>query len=182
MIMSKLLRYGRRQLHTIVSRDITKPSSPTPSHLKTYNLSLLDQCSPNSYIPIVVFYPSSNVYRSPIDQTLDLKKSLSQTLTLYYPFAGRLKQYHPTYVDCNDHGVEFIEACNDSSMSDFLQQSHHEDFDQLIPNDLIWFDPNLEGDKDDNNITCPLAVQVNHFACGGVAVATSGPWNQDNQL
>ncbi|GKF76346.1 deacetylvindoline O-acetyltransferase [Tanacetum coccineum] len=125
MIMSKLLRYGRRQLHTIVSRDIIKPSSPTPPHLKTYNLSLLDQCSPNSYMPIVMFYPSSNIYPSSFDKTQ------------YYPFAGRLKQHHPTYVDCNDHGVEFIEACNDGSMSDFLQQSHHEDFDQLIPNDLI---------------------------------------------
>ncbi|PWA93298.1 deacetylvindoline O-acetyltransferase [Artemisia annua] len=173
MIMSKLLRLAKRQHHTIVSRDIIKPSSPTPNQLKTYNLSLLDQCAPNSYMPIVAFYPSSKIYQSSVDKTSELKNSLSQTLTQYYPFAGRLKQYGPKCVDCNDYGVEFIEACNDSSLSDFLQHSKHKDFDQLFPNDLIWYNPKLKGDKDENNITCPLGVQVNHFACGGMAVATS---------
>ncbi|PWA58235.1 deacetylvindoline O-acetyltransferase [Artemisia annua] len=172
-MMSKLLRFSKRQLHTIVSRDIIKPSSPTPSHLKTYNLSLLDRITANAYMPVVAFYPRSSVYQSSLDKTLELKNSLSHTLTQYYPFAGKTKKISPTYVDCNDEGVEFIEACNDSSLSDFLQHSEHEDLNKLFPNDLIWFHPNRKCDDDGLSSTCPLAVQVNHFACGGVAVAIS---------
>ncbi|GKA33134.1 deacetylvindoline O-acetyltransferase [Tanacetum coccineum] len=108
-----------------------KPSSPTPRHLKAYNLSVYDQLSPNAYMPVVAFYPSSNTYQS--------------------------------------NGVEFIEASNDNMLSDFLQHSKQEDLDQLFPNDLICFHSYLKGDS----ITCPLNVQVNHFACGWVAVATS---------
>ncbi|PWA99721.1 deacetylvindoline O-acetyltransferase [Artemisia annua] len=172
-MMIKLLRYCKRQFHTIVSKDIIKPSSPTPCHLKTYNLSLFDRIMINAYMPVVAFYPSSGVYQRSLDKTLELKNSLSHTLTQYYPFAGKMKKISPTYVDCNDEGVEFIEACNDSSLSDFLQHSEHEDLNKLFPNDLIWFHPNRKCDDDGTSSTCPLAVQVNHFACGGVAVAIS---------
>ena len=151
--MIKLLRYSKRQLHTIVSRDIIKPSSPTPCHLKTYNLSLFDRIMVNAYMPVVAFYPSSSVYQSSLDKTLELKNSLSHTLTQYYPFAGKMKKISPTYVDCNDEGVEFIEACNDSSLSDFLQHSEHEDFNKLFPNDLIWFRPNRKCDEDGTSST-----------------------------
>ncbi|PWA65997.1 deacetylvindoline O-acetyltransferase [Artemisia annua] len=169
-MMNKLLRFGRRHLHTIVSRDIIKPSSPTA---KTYNLSLFDQMSSHLYIPIVAFYPGSSIYKSSRDKTLELKNSLSETLNKYYPFAGRLKQHDPTYVDCNDKGVEFVEASNDSPLSDFLRRSEHEDLDQLFPNDLMWFHPNLKGENDEKGVACASSVQVNHFACGGVAVAIS---------
>ncbi|GJV50995.1 deacetylvindoline O-acetyltransferase [Tanacetum coccineum] len=147
-----------------------KPSSPTPCRLKAYNLSVYDQLAPSAYMPIVAFYPPTSKSSSPRERTtLELKNSLSQTLSQYYPFAGRLNS--PTYVDCNDNGVEFIEASNnDMLLSDFLQRSNHEDLDQLFPNDLICYHPYLKGDS---SITCPLSVQVNHFACGGVAVATS---------
>ncbi|KAK9072882.1 hypothetical protein SSX86_009317 [Deinandra increscens subsp. villosa] len=170
-MLSKLLRFGRRQLHTIVSREIIKPSSPTPSHFKTYNLSLFDQIANNSYMPIVAFYPNLDQSSHDKTRTLELKYSLAKTLTQYYPFAGRVKKTHPTYVDCNDEGVEYIEASNDNSLSDFLQRSEHEDLDPLFPNDLIWFDPRIRGDTE--GVTCPLAVQVTQFACGGVAVASS---------
>ncbi|KAK9072884.1 hypothetical protein SSX86_009319 [Deinandra increscens subsp. villosa] len=170
-MLSKLLRFGRRQLHTVVSREIIKPSSPTPSHSKTYNLSLFDQMAINSHTPIVAFYPNLDKSSEAKTQSLELKNSLSKTLTHYYPFAGRVMKSGATNVDCNDEGVEYIEASNDSSLSDFLQQSHHEDFDPLFPNDLIWFDPHIRGDTE--GVTCPLAVQVNRFACGGVAVAST---------
>jgi len=35
----------------IISRETIKPSSPTPSHLKTLKFSLFDQIAPKSYIP-----------------------------------------------------------------------------------------------------------------------------------
>ncbi|KAJ0805878.1 putative deacetylvindoline O-acetyltransferase [Helianthus annuus] len=168
-MLSKLQRFGRRQLHTIVSREIIKPSSPTPSHSKTYNLSLFDQISLNSHTPIVAFY--QNIEQSSHHITLKLKNSLSKTLVQYYPFAGRVKKSSPSFVDCNDEGVEYIEASNDSSLSDFLQQLKHEDLDPLFPNDLIWFHPRIRGDTE--GVTCPLAVQVTRFTCGGVAVAST---------
>ncbi|XP_071740664.1 acyltransferase-like [Rutidosis leptorrhynchoides] len=175
VIISKVLRFGRKKLHTIVSRDKIKPSSPTPFHSKTYNLSLLDQIAVNSYMPIVAIYPSTNAYQSPREKTLELKNSLSKVLTHYYPFAGKMKKMGPTFVDCNDEGVEFIEACNTSSLSDFLQESVHEDLDQLFPDDRIWFKRRIKSSSDDENTSneSPFSVQVNHFACGGIAVATS---------
>ncbi|KAI3739862.1 hypothetical protein L2E82_30274 [Cichorium intybus] len=172
-MISKLLRCGRRQFHTIVSRDVIKPSSPTPSHLKTYHLSLFDQISVNAYMPVVAFYQSSSINQTSHDKTVQLKNSLSHTLNQYYPFAGRLAKAGPSYVECNDEGVEFIEACNDDPLSDFLQRSKHEDLDQLFPDDLIWYKSNHKGHNDENETTSPLSIQVNHFSCGGVAVAVS---------
>ncbi|PWA61445.1 transferase, Chloramphenicol acetyltransferase-like domain protein [Artemisia annua] len=157
---------------TIISKEFIKPSSPTPTHLKTYNLSLFDQISIPTFIPIVLFYP--NTARSSHDKTLDLKKSLSKTLTKYYPFAGRHAKIAPNYVDCNDHGAEFLEATIDSTLTDFLQNSQHEDFDQLFPYNQVWTTSNNHGrEGKSDEVIIPLAVQVNHFKCGGMAVATS---------
>ncbi|KAI7744057.1 hypothetical protein M8C21_006682, partial [Ambrosia artemisiifolia] len=171
-MISSLMRFGRRQLHTVVHREIIKPSSPTPSHLKTYNLSLFDQIVTNTFTPIVAFYPTTNVYGSFHDKTPDLKKSLSETLTKYYPFAGRHPKIAPTYVDCNDDGVEFLEASIDSTLSDFLQKSQHEDFNRLCPNGLVWYE-SIYNKHDPSDNVAPLAIQVNHFECGGIALAAS---------
>nr|GFB64762.1 acylsugar acyltransferase 3-like [Tanacetum cinerariifolium] len=94
-MISSLVRFGsRRKLHTIVSREIMKPSSPTPSHLKTYNLSMFDQLAPDAYVPLVIFYPNySNIDLNSRLKLLDMKKSLSQTLTQYYPFAVQVNQF-----------------------------------------------------------------------------------------
>ncbi|KAM0037102.1 putative transferase [Helianthus debilis subsp. tardiflorus] len=70
-----------------------------------------------------------------------------QTLTKYYPFAGRHANIAPTYVDCNDHGAEFIEASIDGVLSDFLQHWQHGDLDQLFPNERTWNNSN-RGDQD----------------------------------
>ncbi|KAI3740503.1 hypothetical protein L2E82_30962 [Cichorium intybus] len=124
-------------------------------------------------MPVVAFYPCSGIYQSANDKTLELKKSLSHTLSQYYPYAGRLARAFPTHVECNDEGVEFTEASNDSPLTDFLQHSKHEDLDQLFPDDLIWFNPNRKGHNNENKFNKPLSIQVNHFSCGGVAVAAS---------
>ncbi|KAI3781083.1 hypothetical protein L2E82_11082 [Cichorium intybus] len=173
-VISNLVRFGRRQLHTIVSREIIKPSSPTASHLKTYNLSLLDQINAGTFMPMITFYPNTDVYRSSHDKTLDLKNSLSQTLTKYYPFAGRHARVGASYVDCNDNGAEFLEASIDTTLSDFLQNSQHKDLDQFFPHGLVNFESNRgEDDLQSDDQVTPLEVQVNHFECGGVAVAAS---------
>ncbi|CAI9281156.1 unnamed protein product [Lactuca saligna] len=174
-MLGSLIRFGRRQLHTIVSKDIIKPSSPTPSHLKTFNLSIIDQAMVNTFIPFVTFYPNTGLHPSSHDKTLTLKKSLSETLTKYYPFAGRHAKVAPTFVDCNDHGAEFLEASIDSTLSDFLKNSLHRDLDQFFPHGLVNERSNRPPHDDDlqSNGVIPLAVQINHFECGGVAVAMS---------
>ncbi|KAL4567411.1 hypothetical protein LXL04_022995 [Taraxacum kok-saghyz] len=124
-------------------------------------------------MPMVTFYPNTN--HSSHDKTLDLKNSLSRALTKYYPFAGTLDKVTPTYVDCNDNGADFLEASIDSKLSDFLTKSKHEDLDQLFPHGLVDYRSKRGDDHDlqsDDKVN-PLAVQVNHFECGGVAVAVS---------
>ncbi|PWA64018.1 transferase, Chloramphenicol acetyltransferase-like domain protein [Artemisia annua] len=169
-IISRLVKFSRRQLHTIVSKDFIKPSSPTPSNLKTYNLSLLDQTSTNTFMPMVALFPNSHVCR---DKTLDLKSSLSRTLTKYYPFAGRLDKLAPAFIDCNDDGAEFLEASVDGTLSDFLQRSQHEDLDEFFPYGQVHRNSNRGDDDPQSDRMIPLAVQVNHFECGGIAVAVS---------
>ncbi|KAL3497725.1 hypothetical protein ACH5RR_040457 [Cinchona calisaya] len=94
----------------IISKDLIKPSSPTPKHLKTYNLSVLDQLSPRFYYPIVLFYPALDSKNSCNikDISSRLKKSLSEALTHYYPFAGQISG--KDFIVCNDEGVDFYEA------------------------------------------------------------------------
>ncbi|KAL7609596.1 hypothetical protein Lser_V15G11603 [Lactuca serriola] len=161
-MMTKLQRFGTiRQLHTIISRETIRPSSPTPPHLKTYNLSLLDQFAPDMHTPSVFFF--RNYKKS---DTNILKKSLSQCLTHYYPFAGRLTTLPASYINCNDEGVEFLEATNDSLLDNFLHKNEQDEtIDQLFPYGL----------SSTARASCSklLEVQLNHFAGGGVAVALS---------
>ncbi|KAJ4844856.1 hypothetical protein Tsubulata_021838 [Turnera subulata] len=52
-------------------------------------LSLLDQLTPTTFSPMVFFYPSRN--DDPKSNIiLQLKRSLSLALDLYYPLSGRL--------------------------------------------------------------------------------------------
>ncbi|ONI30186.1 hypothetical protein PRUPE_1G235900 [Prunus persica] len=40
----------------VISKEIIKPSSPTPDHLRYLQLSFLDQLAPPVYNPFVLFY------------------------------------------------------------------------------------------------------------------------------
>ncbi|PWA43012.1 Chloramphenicol acetyltransferase-like domain-containing protein [Artemisia annua] len=161
-IMAKLQRFGRiRQLHTIISQETIKPSSPTPPHLKSYNLSLVDHLAPNIHMPLIFFYQNYNNR-----DIIVLKKSLSECLTQYYPFAGRLLTPSAPDIECKDHGVEFLEASIDYRLHDFiLNKEQDETLDKLIPNEL-----GMATNKTSPNM---VEVQLNHFTCGGVALAVA---------
>ena len=76
----------------IISRETIKPSSPTPHSQIWYKLSVFDQMSYGMYIPIILFY-TSNGDDNLVDfshRLSGLKKSLSETLTRYYPLDERL--------------------------------------------------------------------------------------------
>ncbi|KAL5743453.1 hypothetical protein ACOSQ2_026569 [Xanthoceras sorbifolium] len=142
----------------IISREIIKPSSPTPPHLRTYKLSLLDQLNfDESHFPVILFY-SSKTCENTTKVSDNLKTSLAETLTHYYPFAGRVKDKFS--IDCDDSGAVFIEANVDSNMSEILKRHEYDQLAQLQPfND---------------NSPCTdermVVIQVNHFSCGGVAI------------
>ena len=145
----------------IISKEIIKPSAPTPHHLKTYKLSAVDQLAAFAAdIPVVLFYsPTDEISSKNSDY---LKKSFAKTLTLFYPFAGRIKD--DSSIDCNDDGATYIEAHVAGNMSMILQQP---DMDQL---------EQLQSCKPDENVDEPsgkvmLAAQVNYFDCGGIAIS-----------
>ncbi|XP_059441002.1 stemmadenine O-acetyltransferase-like [Corylus avellana] len=145
----------------IISKEMIKPSSPTPNHLRTHKRSFPDQLAPTTYIPIILFYQSNNAHDGVVDhhqlqKSCRLKKSLQQTLNRFYPLAGTLKEDHS--IDCNDEGVEFYEARVACKLSQILQHFNMEILNQFLP-----FEPHGTHDV-------LLAVKYNIFECGGVAV------------
>ncbi|KAL4279355.1 hypothetical protein GQ457_03G004320 [Hibiscus cannabinus] len=83
-----------------------------------------------------------------------------QVLTKLYPFAGRLVKDRNA-IDCNDQGVEYLEArvCN-AEMNQFIM----DEIEAKSVNRLTPFPNELEF------TTNILAVQVNKFNCGGLAI------------
>ncbi|PON47715.1 Transferase [Parasponia andersonii] len=143
----------------VVSTTIIKPSSPTPSHLRFYQLSFIDQMSNNIYNPFVMFYSAEEKSNRPaniVKLSHNLKKSLSIVLSQYYPLAGRIKDNF--VLDCSDEGIPFSEAKVNGKLSDVIQQ--------LDPAELHKFVPfELDGQSD-----FLLGVQLNIFDCGGIAI------------
>ncbi|KAI3932745.1 hypothetical protein MKW92_028011, partial [Papaver armeniacum] len=108
----------------VVSKESVRPSFPTPKNFRTYNLSGIDQLLPAFYMDHILYYSNLDSNDSSIgDDEEDknmifsassrhrcdvLKKSLAETLTRYYPLAGRIKDEKS--VECNDEGVDYIEA------------------------------------------------------------------------
>ncbi|XP_050206874.1 stemmadenine O-acetyltransferase-like [Mercurialis annua] len=146
----------------IIQRETIRPSSPTPDNLKILNLSLLDQLLPNTYTPLLLFYPANDGDDHHIDRhekLQKLKKSLSDTLTHFYPLAGRLKDH--TSIDCNDEGAEFIEARIEFPLSEFFRNPDTPMLDCLLP--AAAESPEAA----DGNL---LIVQATFFDCSGLAV------------
>ncbi|KAK1437657.1 hypothetical protein QVD17_03453 [Tagetes erecta] len=76
--------------------------------------------------------------------------------------AGRLHSPSAPHIDCNDQGVDFVEASIHSPLDEFINKKHQDEtFDQLIPNAL-----GCAGNKTSSNMT---AVQLTYFTCGGAA-------------
>ncbi|KAK8272135.1 hypothetical protein V6Z11_D11G310800 [Gossypium hirsutum] len=153
----------------IVSKQLIKPTSSTPHHLTTHKLSFLDQFAPSShYLPTVFFYvnqetsiPPADIIASNSMRSQLLKESLSQTLTLFYPFAGRIKDH--LSIACNDEGAYYVEARVNLPLSAFLNLPDSSYVSQLL-HESNWAETSAEG-----YITM---IQVTTFACGGIAIGT----------
>jgi len=97
----------------LLSKEVIKPASP--NHLQTLSLSLFDQFLPSTYVSAIFFYDD----HSNQEDIQRLKSSLSQTLSLFYPLAGQIKD--GVTVHCNDEGALFTEERADIFLSDFLR-------------------------------------------------------------
>ncbi|KAL2323181.1 hypothetical protein Fmac_027560 [Flemingia macrophylla] len=91
-----------------------------------------------------------------------LKESLAQVLTLFYPFAGRVKD--KVTIDCNDEGVHYTETKVSHSLSEFFSQPNFSSLIcKLLPNQAIM-EVSAEGYTNMVKVTC--------FACGSMVVGT----------
>ncbi|MED6126189.1 hypothetical protein PIB30_075951 [Stylosanthes scabra] len=143
-------------------RESVKPSSATPPHLKTYPLSFLDVTSHSQYMPMLYFYNTKQIENQESKLAL-LKKSLEEALSAYYPIAGRFKGR--LAIDCNDEGVPLLITKLKCHLSHFLKNPITPNLLPLFPDNLAWSDMN---DPDHDPI---MAIQINCFQCGGIAIA-----------
>ncbi|XP_034213614.1 BAHD acyltransferase At5g47980-like [Prunus dulcis] len=149
----------------VTHKETIKPSSATPHHLKTVNLSVFDQLIPQIYIPLLLFYPSTSSdevndidhHRSlVVERSKLLKKSLSEALTHFYPFAGEFQ--HNISISCNDHGAAFLEAQVNCPISMILDRPDLGMLWKLLPS---------------GHTSYLLQVQANFFECGGLAIGVN---------
>ncbi|KAI4389634.1 hypothetical protein MLD38_001840 [Melastoma candidum] len=137
----------------VISKEHIKPSSPTPTPLKTYNLCLLDHLIPAPYAPILLFYAGGiDLFR--------LKQSLSETLTCFYPLAGKIGS--EISINCDDGGALFVETRVNCSLSEFLSDPDIAALRELLPCEL--------GPRESYVGTEVTNVQFNLFEDGGAAV------------
>ncbi|XP_014492819.1 BAHD acyltransferase BIA1-like [Vigna radiata var. radiata] len=145
----------------ITSRETIKPSVPTSTKCKTLKLCLFDVFQLNTYFPLILFYKKTTKLEGFSDVSTQLKKSLSDALTIFYPLAGRRCDYFS--IDCNDEGVIFMEASVSTNMEVFLKPPKLELLNQLLPCEPNKCHPHEE-------VLPQLLVQVNKFECGGIAI------------
>nr|WES72146.1 acylglucose acyltransferase 1 [Solanum nigrum] len=147
----------------ILSKEIVKPSTPTPPHLRNHKLCIFDQIALEICITPIFFYKNNN---NIVDNRL--KSSLAETLTLFYPLAGELSSEDSTFVDCNDNGVLYVEACvKDVCMDEFLRNI--DDLSQLI-NFLPQNASMCSKMNYVQTLETLVSIQVTRFDCGGVAI------------
>ncbi|POO00199.1 Transferase [Trema orientale] len=149
----------------IIRTETIKPSSPTPSHLKTFKLSILDQLAPPVYVPMLFFYPNKDVIITAEQKSQQLKKSLSESLARFYPIAGRIN--NNTTIECSDEGAPYVEARYSGLLSNFLEQSADD-----ITVVQGFLPAAMESFREAS--TWPLLlVQATFFDCGGLAIGVS---------
>ncbi|XP_038687455.1 stemmadenine O-acetyltransferase-like [Tripterygium wilfordii] len=122
---------------------------------------LLDQFAPPIYASNLLFYSTQEAASISISQRSQvLKQSLSRTLTLYYPFAGR--NIDNFSIDCNDEGISYTMAKVSCKLSDYLKQPDFSKFPKFMPEEIILCEMTPG---------CHLVkIQETMFACGGFAI------------
>ncbi|KAL3728643.1 hypothetical protein ACJRO7_033253 [Eucalyptus globulus] len=145
----------------IISKETIRPSSPTPAHLRRFALSAFDQFAPPVYIPLVLFYANAPCDGPESREILGrMKRSLSETLARFYPFAGRIVDN--VCVDCTDEGADYFEArVTGIGLKEILQSPDPDVLKLFLPVD-IESPGSFHGRL--------VSVQLSFFNSGGVAV------------
>ncbi|KAI3460457.1 hypothetical protein Pfo_017120 [Paulownia fortunei] len=151
----------------IISSESVRPSSPTPQHLQTYKLSMLDQIVPPMLVPLVLYFSNTVDSSDPelfTSQTIQLlKRSLSVILTRFYPLAGRVNRDGQS-IDCNNQGVPFVVVkFTGQKLSDLLTNPDPNLPRRLVPCEITW-------DSEQCPDSCVALIQVSYFDCGGIAI------------
>ncbi|XP_023760057.2 stemmadenine O-acetyltransferase [Lactuca sativa] len=146
----------------IVSKECIKPSSPTPSHLKTFKLSALDYVVLTPFVPVTLYYPNSDgeTVTEAIERSITLKESLSRTLTQFYTLAGTILDDFT--IDCNDNGAQYIVAKVNRRLDEFLNNLDLPSVNRFLP-----CEPSCSGSTAGSPVT---NVQINIFECGSIAI------------
>ncbi|XP_074313027.1 vinorine synthase-like isoform X2 [Silene latifolia] len=158
----------------VISTETIKPSTPTPTNHKLFTLSCLDQTSLFAHFPILLFYPNttrddsgsgSGPNTRPIDIST-LKTSLSETLTSFYPLAGRSNS--DSTILCDDQGIPFIETRVNCNLDDLLNSPRKLYLlGKILPSFQLYMS---YGQRPIDEIV-HVAIQFNVFLCGGVAIS-----------
>ncbi|XWS34640.1 hypothetical protein CRYUN_Cryun21dG0055000 [Craigia yunnanensis] len=88
-----------------------------------------------------------------------LEKSLSKTLARFYPFFAR--RISGSLIDCNDEGVDYIEARVNYLLQDIFKQPDGELLRKLLTVQL---------ESTEAATGHILLARVNFFECGGMAI------------
>ncbi|ESR43184.1 hypothetical protein CICLE_v10011699mg [Citrus x clementina] len=148
----------------IVSREVVRPSSLNVHLLKPFRISLLDQLTPTTFAPLVLFYPMKSTHLKGTQISTQLKESLSKTLEHFYPLAGRVRDN--LIINDYDEGVPYIETRVNTHLFEFLQNPPMELLNQCLPYPPFRYQPNPDR-------VPQVAVQLNTFDCGGIALGLS---------
>ncbi|CAN1238373.1 Vinorine synthase [Linum grandiflorum] len=145
----------------IISRELVKPSSPAIiANKPLHKLCLFDQLTPLTYTPIILFY--SNPQHPNLLH--HLKRSLADTLDVYYPFSGRSTSDDNLFVHSFNEGVPFIHVQANCSLSDFLKHHQPDSLNLLLPRQPFR----------NRVISYPvLELQISFFSCGGFSLGFS---------
>ncbi|KAL5558207.1 hypothetical protein UlMin_034418 [Ulmus minor] len=149
-----------------ITKTVSVYPKTTSNPQKVLSLSNLDrQCPILMYL--VLFYNPSNACKSLSISSVfnSLKSGLEETLSIWYPAAGRLS-LNPNdgklNLWCNNRGAILVEAITEvkiSQLGDLSQYNHF--FERLVSK------PNFGG----NFSEMPLIVaQVTKFGCGGYSI------------
>ncbi|KAF8019585.1 hypothetical protein BT93_G0314 [Corymbia citriodora subsp. variegata] len=143
-------------------KKLVKPSVPTTNNRQKWKLTSLDQLHTPIYMGIMFFY-RDNAENPGVDipqRLLQMEESLSETLSLFYPMAGRYIEDDGCFIDCNDLGVELVHAKVVGQIDPIL----HGDPDIDLLDRLSCHPTDVVGN--------PLVViQVNTFECGGLVIS-----------
>ncbi|KAJ3704761.1 hypothetical protein LUZ61_008466 [Rhynchospora tenuis] len=150
----------KEKMVEVLESSFVVPSEQTP--MERMRLSNIDQVAPHKHIGFVYLYEGSQA--KDFFSLEILKASLSKTLVLLYPLAGRFVDSEDgrKEIDCNAKGCLFVVARSDLTSDSIMFQPSPELRKLFIP--FADFPGSL---------SLVATIQVTYLKCGGLVVGIS---------